>query len=204
MKRSLLTLTVSLALISCASVDYTKIDNRIPANVILTQGDHKNIKYIDSINYRHNIEYSPSLSAKCLILHVDNHGITLKDSSNTFVGPYTGRLYSIDSSTDIQGDSVLLFNDEHATIGQGLVKGSFVFGIATIEKIYRFKLILEPIDGQTVLSYSNIQAAQVDTGYSPNSGFVKVGAWPEAQPMLLVNLINAKTEALKKCLSSSE
>lgn len=194
---------LTTTLVSCASVDYKQVDDRLPDNVTLTDADANGIRYVESVRYTYPEPYEQTISAKCTLLNLNNHGVTLSDFSNSIVGLYSGQIYNIESTTRTDTGDALLLSNERMTIAQGVVTGDFKYGIINIKKYFRFKMVHEPHDNQSVITFSDITTAQAESGYAQNSGFIKVGSWSEAQPMLLVGLLDTASESLHTCIKSS-
>ncbi|SDX12667.1 hypothetical protein SAMN05216317_1378 [Nitrosomonas eutropha] len=196
----ILTLSLPILLAGCAT--NATVPN-IPSNVVLSAPGAYNEQYIESVKFDIGISHKQSSPAKCLALVVNNSEHTLTDSSNSFVGAYTGNYYNIEKSRQVGGGQSLLYSDETSAIAKGNTKGTFTFGLVPITKIVTFKIEVNATPENRFIKFTDVQAAQESTGAANNTGFSKAGAWSGAEPVFVYNLLNKVSDDIKSCMSGS-
>lgn len=179
------------------------VDPSIPPNVTLSATGEHNKRYIESVQFTLKNGYRKSSPAKCLALTVNNNEYTLSDTSNSFVGAYTGNYYSIKKSRQVGGGQSLLYSDETSAIAKGSTDGTFTFGLVPITKIVTFKVEVSTAPNKEAIIFTDIQAAQKSTGAISNDGFNRVGAWPGAKPVFVYDLLNKVAGNIQSCISGS-
>ncbi|MBN3344976.1 hypothetical protein H5A44_21460 [Pectobacterium brasiliense] len=118
----------------------------------------------------------------CTLRNVTNRDVRLSDTSNSFVGAYTGNYYNINSSSNISGGDVLSLSDDNGLVVNGTTSYIFDAGIISVKRFVRFTLDIVNKDKITEYTFSNIQFAQAETGTLPNDGFNDIGTWKMASP----------------------
>jgi hypothetical protein len=194
----ILTLSFPIILAGCAT---NATAPNIPSNVALSAPGAYNEQYIESVKFELGTIHEQSTPAKCLALVVNNNEQTLTDSSNSFVGAYTGNYYNIEKSRQAGGGQSLLYSDEKSAIAKGNTKGTFTFGLAPITKIVSFKVEVNATPENRFIKFTDVQAAQESTGVINNTGFSKAGAWSGAEPVFVYNLLNKVSDDIKSCMS---
>lgn len=193
-------LILSIVLTACAT---NSVDPNIPTNVTLSTAEAYNAKYIESVRFDLEAKYLGGNPAKCLALNVDNKEYTLTDSSNSFVGAYTGSYYNIEKHRQVGGGQSLIYSDETSAISKGSTEGKFTFGLVPIIKIVTFKVDVNTAESKRSITFTDIRAAQQSTGAASNDGFNRVGAWSGAKPVFVYDLLNQVSNDIKSCLSGS-
>ena len=196
----ILTLSLSILLAGCAT---NATAPNIPSNVALSPPGAYNEQYIESVKFDLGTSHQQSSQAKCLALVVNNNEQTLTDSSNSFVGAYTGNYYNIEKSRQAGGGQSLLYSDETSAIAKGNTKGTFTFGLVPITKIVAFKVEVNTKPESRFIKFTDVQTAQESTGAANNTGFSKAGAWSGAEPVFVYNLLDKVSDDIKSCMSGS-
>lgn len=198
MKKLVLLLPILVA--GCAT---NSVAPDIPSNVTLSAPGAYNERYIESVKFNLGNEGGKSSPAKCLTLTVNNNEYTISDSSNSFVGAYTGKYYNIEKSQQVGGGQSLIYSDETSAIAKGSTDGTFTFGFAPITKIVTFKVEVSTAPEKKAIIFTDIKAAQKSTGAASNDGFNKVGAWSGAKPAFAYDLLNKVSDNIKSCMFGS-
>lgn len=152
----------------------------LPENVTLSEPQSRmgsTVRLVDAVTFERQgaVKQSP---ATCVSLNVDNSEVTLSDSSASFVGAYTGTYYDIESSRKEGGGATLQHADEES--GVVVAKGVTEYtsgGLMPIGHAARYKLLVAPMPGKTVVQFKDIEYAQKSTGYMENTGFQRLGTW---------------------------
>ena len=191
----LLLLTI---LTGCAT---TAIDPNIPKNVKLTAPDSYGNHFIDTVTFKLNPEQSKGNLTKCVVLNVTNEEHTLSDSSNSFIGGYSGSIHSIEKNQNVGGGQSILYSDKSMVVAKGNVDGTYSSGIVPITQIISYKVSVDTSPDKNEIIFSNVRFAQKSTGYVNNDGFNKVGSWPGAKPVFAYELLKQVSDNIQTCLS---
>lgn len=145
------------------------------------------------------IYFSQDKLARCTIQSLKNDATTLSDSSNSFVGSYTGNYYNVTKTDSIAGGGVIkyMMKDSVGLIAEAKTMYSTTF----IARAVKYNLLIEKLENSVDFKITNIMQAQLDTGAISNTGFYKVGSWSSAEPVLVINSINSDIDKVYKCLS---
>lgn len=135
------------------------------------------VRLVDAVTFERQgaVKQSP---ASCVSLSVDNSEGTLSDSSASFVGSYTGTYYDIESTRKEGGGATLQHADEDS--GVVVARGTAEYssgGLMPIGHAVRYKLLVAPMSGKTIVQFKDVKYAQKSTGYMKNTGFQKLGTW---------------------------
>lgn len=173
-----------------------------PENVILVNPG-KSVSYMDEVNFSYHKTEPVSFSELklCVAESISNDAVTLKDSSNSFVGPFTGTYYQHTNSQTVQGGNVFKYIDDRASalIATGTTDGGQT-ALGLTRDIVKFDLKASSRDTDVKLKFSNITRAQQDTGNASNTGFQPVGTWSGAGAKRIYTSLQAVAEKIKTCL----
>ena len=200
MRKHALILSVSIFVASCAM---HKVDPALPSNVTLTAPDSYGGQYIQQIDFTYPYTSKAKASAaKCVAFNVSNKSVVISDSSNSFVGSYTGNVYHLNKSQTLGGGQVTQYADKEQgiVVADGRTEAFFTIMGMPNAKIIDYKLMVDASGNSTVVSFSDIKAAMRETGYASNSGPIPLGAWSGAKPMLAYNSLKNIADKLAKCL----
>lgn len=168
---------ITLFLSACASVP-----SELPDNMELEAGAY-NASYIKHIYFDYPTQMPLSLekAQQCVALHVDNKPQIIKDSANSWVGPFTGNYYRDGSAQVVGGGQTVnsVSKELSSIVAAGNTKYSNGFG----SDIVQFKMLVSLKDSSFRISFVGIERAQSDTGILENSGFEAVGVWSGSRYM---------------------
>lgn len=141
----------------------------------------------------------------CLPKHVRVDAVRLSDSSNSFIGAYSGRYYDIGNSYQAQGEESTKFiaDDGSGAVARGQFKYSFVVrGLlpVTIVKVVRYTLEVSQGADLNRYVFSDISAAQTETGNIPNTGFSPMYDIGLLHPEVAHDRMASLASALNACL----
>ena len=176
MKRHIGTFMLFCGLWGCSAAPVEEL----PENITLSEPESRmgaTVRMVDAVTFERQgaLKQSP---ATCVSLNVDNSEVTLSDSSASFVGAYSGTYYDIESSRTEGGGATM----QHADSESGVVvaKGTTEYtsgGLMPIGHAVRYKLLVAPMPGKTIVQFKDVEYAQKSTGYMKNSGFQRLGTW---------------------------
>ena len=158
-------------LTACASTP-----SNLPANIELETGAY-NASYIKHIyfDYPNERPLSFDKAQQCVALHVDNKPQIIKDSSRSWVGPYTGNYYRGGTSNVVGGGQII--NSASSELKSIVASGNTKYSTGLSSDIVQFKMIVTLNESSSRISFVNIERAQANTGLLENSGFSPVGVW---------------------------
>lgn len=192
---------VSLLVTGCASMSMTPMDG-LPSNMRLKPNSHGgSAQVVDSVKFDHRgaINESP---AKCVAKTINNEDVKLS-STSTWVGPATGNIYNSNHASNSRGGPVLLYSDDTESVAAGREPFSFKSGIVSIQKSAAFKVSIRSDAEGYSITFFDITAAQLSSGYLPNNGYEVVGAWAGARPLDLYAALKSVDLRLANCLSGA-
>lgn len=169
MKRTTATIIAGVFIGGCAAP-------QLPQNVALSSDG----KFVDRMTFETKTEQpAPAVYGHlktCIAEHVSNEGVTLSDSSSSFVGPATGNYYRVDSAQTTQGgQAVQMIDDSTRTV---IAKGSLPFSaMPLVDNYMRFTMRATAEDSGLKIALSQITEAQASTGAFPNTGFSPLGTF---------------------------
>lgn len=137
----------------------------------------------------------------CVLSNVTNSQVQLTDASKSFSGAYTGNYYNVQTSSSVQGGSVIQAETSNGIIFAGT--GEYLTSSMGIKRTVRFTGEIAPAGHQAKFMFSNIQQVQNDSGAISNNGFFDVGSWDAASPESVINVLNEKADAISRCLSKN-
>ncbi len=137
---------------------------------------------------------------QCVAATITNQGETLKDSSGSFVGAYTGTYYSVDRTTQTSGGSVIEYAapDGSSVVASGSTKYA---ANALVSRSVRFKLSVKQDESGRLYRYGSLGQAQLNTGVATNTGYTAIGAWSGANPDLAAAALSKVTDEIERCLN---
>lgn len=163
MKKLLIPAAVAaIALTGCASPKSTLLPN------VKTQGD-----YVQSVYFDIPETFDSEIAANCIVENVTNDSVILKDSSNSFVGDFTGTYYNINSSKEVGGGTVLQRVSDSRVIAHGTTE----YRSMLLKHYLKFGISAKAENGKTRLTFKNLKQTQQDTGFASNDGFTSIGTW---------------------------
>ncbi|MBM1145642.1 hypothetical protein GN155_017800 [Alcanivorax sp. ZXX171] len=141
----------------------------------------------------------------CLAKNVRVDSVRLSDSSKSFIGAYSGRYYNIGNSYQAQGEESTKFiaEDGSGAVARGQFKYSFVVrGLlpVSIVNVVRYTLEVSQTPEVNRYVFSDITAAQTETGNMPNTGFTPVYDIGLLHPEIAHDRMAAVASALNTCL----
>ena len=160
-----------LLLASCASTP-----SNLPSNIEVEKGA-MNASYIKHVyfDYPSDRPISFEKARQCVALHIDNKPQIIKDSSRSWVGPYTGNYYRGGNTAVVGGGQVI--NTSSNELQSIVASGNTKYSTGLTSDIVQFKMILSLNETGSRVSFVNIERAQKNTGMLENSGFSPVGVW---------------------------
>ena len=195
MKRFLFLLVVVIFITSCVTAV------KMPQNVTISD------EIIDSIWFDYPLQNNEISAFKmtkiCIADNLTNEEVMLSDSSKSFVGSYTGNLYTINSEKQIEGGQVIRMYDEDikTVVARGSHKYNKTVGFLPMNFYLRYTVKINIKNNKLLIKYSNIERAQSDTGYASNSGFNPIGQWPGARPEEVYNELEMLSKKMNNCIN---
>jgi hypothetical protein len=173
----------------------------LPSNVTVRQ-EGKRSAFIEAVDFSYKPAQLVTFSAikLCVAENISNNAVSLRDSSNAFVGPASGNYYSNTQSQTVQGGSIFKYVDDASAtlIATGTTDGgSSSWGL--IRDFVKFELKAAISDMGVTLQFTNIARAQQDTGLSSNNGFQPVATWKGARPMKVYSALEKIAAKIKSC-----
>jgi len=165
----------------------------LPSNVTLKQN------FIDTIDFSYQTDSPKKFSniKLCIAENIDNNSVDLRDSSSSFVGPYTGNLYLNSQDKTIQGGDVFKYSEEStSTI---IAKGSAIKE-GLVNDIIKYDLKASVSGNNIMLKFYNITRAQQDTGFVKNDGFETICTLSGCRPTNAYEAIKTIADKLKACI----
>lgn len=155
---------------------------RLPENAVVTPSDSLGRRFMTSSTFQIQTSSPEEITFRkaklCIAQHIQNEGVSLDDSSGSFVGPYTGHYYQINNSRTTQsGQALVMADDELKTV---IARGVVPFDGADFFKLkhyLKFAMKTSIKANNINIEFTQLSAAQADTGYMSNNGFGPVGAW---------------------------
>ncbi|GAB50211.1 hypothetical protein [Atlantibacter hermannii] len=197
MKKLILVMISSALMSGCVSYQRSAAINAIPGVEFQQKNGNEIIK---SYEVKKDIGAITKDSLKsCVLSNVTNRQVQLTDASKSFSGAYTGNYYNVQTSSNVQGGSVIQAETSNGIIFAGT--GEYLTTSMGIKRTVRFTGEIAPSGQQTKFMFSNIQQVQNDSGAISNNGFFDVGSWDAASPESVINVLNEKADSISKCLS---
>ncbi len=176
----------------------------LPSNVE-TRSINGNNSVIDRVNHSFEVAEKPSFEKIriCVIENVRNEAVTVEDSSNSFVGRYTGNVYNVEREKETGGGETIRYLDEESSTL--IASGTSQYTHALLMQYLQYDVkITAKSDTKVGMIFTRINAAQKDTGYMKNSGFRPVGTWGGAGAPAALQAIQAEADRLKNCITRPE
>ncbi|WP_394243890.1 hypothetical protein [Halopseudomonas laoshanensis] len=144
---------------------------------------------------------SASLIGICVSQNVTNRSVTVTGQESTYIGPYTGRVYSNVKSDSVSGGEVVLFasEDGNSVVAQGS-ESYQVPMLVPVEKSVRYTLTATEIQNGFKYAFTNIESAQLNTGVVANQGYSKLGAHEGASPELALAALESLASDIDSCM----
>ena len=171
-------------------------DPPLPTEVTVRQGDY-NKRYIDSFRYR----ASTSVFAKvklCLAQTVSNPAVTITGGTDA---PFAFQSNMRTQTSTIQGGGIFKYDDADA--GVVIVNGSIDGGSTMLgmsRDVVRYELMASVSAEGTLLTFSKIDRATINTGSATNQGFAPVGVWKGARPLKIIDSLRGLAANVDACL----
>ncbi|NYZ69349.1 hypothetical protein H0A36_25350 [Endozoicomonas sp. SM1973] len=200
MRKHAVVVTVSLFIASCAM---NKTAPNLPNNISLTPPGSYGQQYIQQIDFNYPYESKAKANAaKCVAMNVSNKSVVISDSSNSFVGSYTGNYYHINKSKSLSGGQVTQYSDKDSgvVVADGRTEAFFTIMGMPNAKIIDYKLVVDASGKDIAIGFSDIKTTMKETGYASNSGPTPLGAWSGAKPMLAYNSLKSIADKVARCM----
>lgn len=157
-------------------------------------------KAVTSVTFSYPGDVEGDRLPMCLAQSISNRSVSLEDSSRSFYGAYTGNYYSISSAREAPGGNVLSYVGRDAR--SAVANGSTSYDAsALVRRAVRFSLFVDINGGRRVMSFTNLEQAQLSTGVAKNTGFNRIGAWSGANPDLAIASLKSLSEQINNCIS---
>lgn len=160
--------------------------------------------YLDNVDFsfKSNNQKNFSLLKLCIAQNVSNDNVTLRDSSGSFVGSYTGTYYSRSNQHEVSGANIFKYADEaNMTLIARGTTNSVAQQLIPVNDIVKFELQAK-IEGSNIkLVFNKITRAQETTGSLQNDGFKPVGVWSGARAPNVYSAIEGLAAQIKACIN---
>lgn len=197
MKKLLIVIMSSALLGGCVSYQRSAAINSIPGVEFQQKNGNEIIKSYEV--KKEMVNSSKDALKSCILSNVTNNQVQLTDGSKSFTGAYTGNYYNVQTSSSVQGGSVIQAETEKGVIFAGT--GEYVTPTMGVKRTVRFTSEVVPEGKQAQFIFSNIQQVQNDSGAISNNGFFDVGSWDAASPEAVIAVLNEKANAISSCLA---
>lgn len=210
--RKILGLSAIVALAGCVSMEAPVL----PASFTTKDGAY-NAQYIDKARFEFpapNVESFTDRVARCGVSNLSIDSFIAKDTSKSWVGPATGRLYQSGNRSTVAGGEVLKYSSE----AEGVVilagreqygeNNMGVIGVLgdptgdTFKKQLDFDIEIAKSGATYSMVFSNMKRAQQSTGSLENNGFTPIGVWKGSQADEIVPIIERTASTLNDCIQS--
>jgi hypothetical protein len=142
---------------------------QVPDNVTTNENG-----IVDSISYSYGAEKEINFDYVkfCVARNVEYEGVTLSDSSGSFVGSATGTYYSSQNKKTEQARDIFIVLDDKNKflVAQGTTFGGNVLGGLT-SRVLNYNLSIEGKERQVSMTFDKIGMAQKNSGSIANTGF---------------------------------
>lgn len=168
----------------------------LPDNVTLRPGNMSG-DYIDTVSQEARGAAFSKLKL-CLAQNVSNAPVTITGGTDADFAFHSN--HRTQTST-IQGGEVFKYEDAASAtvIAIGATDGgSSMMGMT--REVIRFELLAVATPEGTTLKFSNIGRATLNTGSVTNQGFLPVGAWKGAKPLVVIETLQTLGSRIDACL----
>ena len=190
-------LAFPLALAGCSVAP-----ERLPNGVTTVPAGFGDATVLDKIDRSFDTDKNVNFSKVklCVAQSIDNDGFTMKGNTQSYVGAFTGNLYTTSSKDKVDGGNIFKYIDESSQtiIIDGKVKTKHMLTDFVVK--YDAKIVLNKQSLSVV--FSDLERAQVDTSVMQNKGFQKIGTWKGFNAPLFVAAIDSVAEKFKSCVNS--
>lgn len=193
-------MTFIASLAGCASVEPSAGLNDF-AGIQLEPGIYGS-KIVSGVEFSHPMPAQQSKDmAFCVAQNVSSNEISVKDTSKSHYGAYTGRRYEVESQRNIAGGSVISYvsSDGKAVSAGGNAKYHEKV-LTSVEKAIRFKLAAEIRGSVAIYTFSALEVAQLNTSIVENDGYQPLGAHKHASPEPALSALKLLSSKIHRCL----
>lgn len=190
--RILMLFPIVTFLAGCSTVRMTEL-----AKYDAEYGPHQNAEMILSATFQRS--GSTGDLAQCMAEAITNRGETLSDSTGSFVGPYSGVIYNRANTSQVAGGSVIeqLSSDGSAVVATGSVRYR---RDSLVTRSVRFTLTARRTGSGVTYRFSNLEQAQLETGYAKNTGYFPIGSWAAADPDKALSALESSADRVDACM----
>lgn len=192
--------TFIACLTGCASVEPSAGLNDF-AGIQLEPGIYGS-KVVTGVEFSYPVPAQQSKDmAFCVAQNVSSNEISVKDTSKSHYGAYTGKRYEVESQRNIAGGSVISYvsSDGKAVSAEGNAKYHEKV-LTAVEKAIRFKLAAEIKGNTATYTFSSLEVAQLNTSIVENDGYQPLGAHKHANPELALGVLKLISSKIHRCL----
>lgn len=195
--KKLLLLGLSVVMVGCSVAP-----EQLPTGVSTIPAGFGDATYLDKIDrsFALNKDVDFSKVKLCAAQSINNDGFTIKGDSKSYVGAFTGSLYTSKSKEEIDGGNIFKYIDEPSKtiIADGKVKTKQMMTDFVVKYGAKITLNKESVS----LIFADLERAQVDTSIMNNKGFQKIGTWKGFNAQLYVNAIDTVAGNFKNCVNN--
>ncbi|OQW68689.1 MAG: hypothetical protein BVN34_08405 [Proteobacteria bacterium ST_bin12] len=195
-------LTLSISLAAMAGLTACATQAALPSNVF-TRASSDGGTYIDKVDFSYSANEAQDFSKLklCVAENITNDPVTLQDSSDSFVGAYTGNYYRNSNTQIISGQGVFKYVDDKASAL--IATGSTISNsnqLIPVKDIVKFDMKSSLVGSKVNIVFMNITRAQKETGAIANDGFAPVGTWYGARSQDIYTSIEVVANKIKSCM----
>lgn len=195
--KKLLLLGLSVIMVGCSVAP-----EQLSSGVTTIPAGFGDATYLDKIDrsFTLNKDVDFSKIKLCAAQSINNDGFTIKGDSNSYVGAFTGNLYTSTSKEKIDGGNIFKYIDEPSKtiIADGKVKTKQMMTDFVVKYGAKITLNKESVS----LIFADLERAQVDTSIMNNKGFQKIGTWKGFNAQLYVNAVDTVAVNFKNCVNN--
>lgn len=154
---------------------------------------------LESVSFESTTTFNKDAVAGCIAENVRNNDHTLQ-STSSYVGPATGRLYNLDHTKEVGGGNLLEYVGEDRVIASGNLTYTFTSGFVPINDIVRFTLAVKETESGTSYQFRNLERAQQDTGVVANAGYGKIYMKAGGRSQLIYDNLSGLQRKIDSCV----
>ncbi|WP_286761997.1 hypothetical protein [Pseudomonas sp. UBA2047] len=154
--------------------------------------------YLKSLEVSGSGPAAPGKMAMCTASTIKNDPVSLRDSSRTFVGAYTGNYYQAGSNREVGGGGVIQYvtPDESSVVA----KGETGYTSAMVSRSVRYTVTIKNSGPERKYLFTGIQQAQLDTGSMVNAGYSPVHVMMGGGSEDVARSLSAVAEEIETCI----
>ena len=131
---------------------------------------------LSGASFEHQGLANPGSLPGCVASTISNDSVSLTDATGSFVGGYTGNYYHSNNSREVGGGNVLQYVSDSGS--EVVAKGSTQYTSGMVQRSVRFSVRIKDDGEKRSYVFSNLQQAQLSTGYANNTGYNPIHARP--------------------------